>query len=199
MRRPVVEMVGDDDAHREQAILARMYSNNSNLGQIDMLNRLTDPGPWFSLPIDARLVGTPRAYGGGEGVWISDMGKWMDHHVISVDTPELVLHVGSVPRKEEASEDVEEVFNALMDKWRGETEHMSSTSDILLHPAHFKITGLGPKAVPLLLRELRDRPYHLFSALSAITREDLEIPEGKGRVKRLTEAWLAWGRQRGYL
>ena len=200
MKAPVVERVGEDDTRREQDILARMYSSDSNLGQVGRLNRLIDPASWITPRIDARLVGTPRAYGGGEGIWITQIRESLDYDITLVEAPKLVLHIASEPQEDQdESEGVEEVFNALMDEWRDATKFMSSPADILLHPAHLKIIGLGSKAIPLLLHELQERPYHLFAALGAITRENLEISEDKGRTRRMTEAWLAWGRKHGYL
>jgi hypothetical protein len=74
---------------------------------------------------------------------------------------------------------------------------VSAAQTIVLHPAYQRIIGLGYPVVPLILRELQERPSHWFAALSAITGEDPADPNAdfNGRVR----AWLAWGRDRGYL
>jgi hypothetical protein len=90
-----------------------------------------------------------------------------------------------------------ELFTSLAETWRTETIFASAAQAIVLHPAYQRIIGLGYPAVPLILRELRERPSHWFPALTAITGEDPADSniDFNGRV----QAWLAWGRARGYL
>lgn len=95
--------------------------------------------------------------------------------------------------------DVERIFDELAEEWREGTRLTSSLTDMVLHPAYQRIIGMGPKAISLILRELQERPAHWFWALSAITGEDPVDPEDAGRLNKMTEAWLKWGRQRGYL
>lgn len=99
----------------------------------------------------------------------------------------------------EAYAERERVFRRLAEWWRSETGLMSSIDDKALHPAYQQIIGMGPEAILLILRELQLRPAHWFWALNAITREDPINPEDIGNVKKMTEAWLRWGRERGYL
>jgi hypothetical protein len=90
-----------------------------------------------------------------------------------------------------------ELFASLVETWTTETMFVSAGSAIVLHPAYQRIVGLGYPVVPLILRELQERPSHWFSALTAITGEDPADSNAdfNGRV----QAWLAWGRERGYL
>ena len=44
-------------------------------------------------------------------------------------------------------------FNALVEKWRRETEQLSDLQEVLEHPAYQQIINLGPSVVPLVLRE----------------------------------------------
>jgi hypothetical protein len=64
-----------------------------------------------------------------------------------------------------------------------------------LHPAYQRIIGLGPAAVPLLLRELEHRPDHWFWALKSITGQD--PAEGTDSIGEAARAWMKWGRQAG--
>jgi hypothetical protein len=49
------------------------------------------------------------------------------------------------------------------------------------------------------LQELERRARYWFPALTAITGEQ-PIPEGHfGNVRAMRDAWLEWGRARGYL
>ena len=68
-----------------------------------------------------------------------------------------------------------------------------------VHPAYQSIIGLGEKAVPLLLDELRRDPDHWFWALKSITRVDPVPAEDIGRLQRMADAWLAWGKDEGYI
>jgi hypothetical protein len=76
---------------------------------------------------------------------------------------------------------------------------MSSTTEIALHPAYYKIIGMGRVALPWIFRELRDRGGQWFLALRAITRENAVKPEDKGKIPKMTAAWLRWGEEHGYL
>jgi len=108
----------------------------------------------------------------------------------------------TIPAPEPGQREREElgaVFASLAGTWRRETGMLSSVTDISMHPAYQQIIGLGPAAVPLILRELQRRPDHWFWALSAITRENPVPPEDAGNVRRMAEAWVAFGRRHGYL
>jgi hypothetical protein len=94
---------------------------------------------------------------------------------------------------------LEETFRALADEWRAETEMHSSMSKKLRHPAYQKIIALGEPAIPLILRELRDRPGFWFEALITITRQSPVPPEERTDPRQARERWLNWGREKRYL
>lgn len=101
---------------------------------------------------------------------------------------------------EELSETLlEHKFRRLVEQWRGETLFISSSTEKMMHPSYQRIIGMGPAVVPLLLRELQERGGHWFWALRAITEEDPVNPEDVGRVRKMTEAWLQWGKQHNLL
>jgi hypothetical protein len=58
---------------------------------------------------------------------------------------------------------------------------------------------MGPAAVPLILREMQREPDHWFWALRAITGEDPVARADAGNIERMTQAWLRFGEERGYL
>lgn len=91
----------------------------------------------------------------------------------------------------------DEAFQELAARWRAETFHMSSTHDVVLHPAYQQIIGLGISIVPLLLRELQERPEPWFWALTALTDDDPTV--GTKTFDEAVQAWLSWGRDKGYL
>jgi len=82
-----------------------------------------------------------------------------------------------------------------VDQWRSETWYKSSISRRVSHPAYLKIIGLGPKAVPWILQELRQEPDYWFAALEAITREN-PSPNATS-FPELRDAWLRWGEVNG--
>jgi hypothetical protein len=52
--------------------------------------------------------------------------------------------------------------------------------------------------VPLLLRELEQRPAHWFTALRELTGANPMDPADCGKVRKNAEAWLRWGRAHGF-
>ncbi|MHC5824234.1 MAG: hypothetical protein ACYT04_52460, partial [Nostoc sp.] len=94
--------------------------------------------------------------------------------------------------------EIKDTFMKLANQWRSETKHMSLMSDMILHTAYQQIIGMGTNAVPLILEELSREPEHWFWALRSITGANPIKPEDRGRVKKMAEAWLDWGRQHGY-
>lgn len=88
-------------------------------------------------------------------------------------------------------------FHRLVKEWRRETAVYSSITKKVLHPAYQQIIGMGPVAIPWILRELERKPGHWFWALNAISRKDPVAPEDN--FDTAVTAWLDWGRKRGYL
>jgi len=88
---------------------------------------------------------------------------------------------------------LEETFLELAEKWRYDTEMLSSPTKKLNHPAYQKIISIGKPVIPLILRELERKPDHWFMALTAIAKQDPVGPEDN--FKQAVEAWLKWGRE----
>ena len=91
------------------------------------------------------------------------------------------------------------LFRQLAERWREETQFLSSTTAICTHPAYQRIIGLGPRVIPLILAELAREPGQWFWALRALTGENPVPPDDQGRVQAMADAWLAWGRQNGWV
>jgi|RifCSP16_1_1023843.scaffolds.fasta_scaffold15785_4 hypothetical protein len=90
-------------------------------------------------------------------------------------------------------------FLTLKLRWEAETGFLSSITDIVMHPAYQQIIGMGPAAVPLILSEMKKLRGHWFWALKSITGEDPIMPEHRGNLKKMTDDWLRWGKEQGYL
>jgi len=89
-------------------------------------------------------------------------------------------------------------FLTLKADWEIETAHLSSITEIAMHPAYQQIIGMGRVSIPLILSEMKKKPGHWFWALKSITGEDPVLPAQRGRIKAMTEAWLRWGKAQGY-
>jgi hypothetical protein len=98
---------------------------------------------------------------------------------------------------EEEDGDEERKFRRLANQWLRETEHASSVKRACMHPSYQRIIGMGPAVVPYLLHELERNSDHWFWALNAITEEDPARAEDS--LDGAKEAWLRWGREKGYL
>jgi hypothetical protein len=96
------------------------------------------------------------------------------------------------------AETLEEKFRRLAATWHQAVAHQSSSSIRDNHPAYQEIIALGPAVVPLLLRDLEINRRQWFEALQAITGVSPVPVEDRGRIRKMTEAWLQWGRENGY-
>ena len=90
-------------------------------------------------------------------------------------------------------------FYRLKSQWEAETAFLSSLSDIAMHPAYQQIIGMGPTAIPLILSEMKIKRGHWFWALKSITGDDPVASSDKGNIKKMTQIWLRWGREQGYI
>jgi len=94
---------------------------------------------------------------------------------------------------------IEDEFHRLTSEWKRDTAHLSSVTDIVLHPKYQNIIGMGKAVLPFIFRAMQKRPDHWFWALSSITEENPTKPEDAGNMRKLTESWLNWAKSKGYL
>lgn len=90
-------------------------------------------------------------------------------------------------------------FETLVQQWKAETQFTSFANQKFLASSYQRIIGLGPTAIPRILRELRDRPDHWFWALAALTGQNPVPPQSAGNFAATRAAWLDWGNDQGYL
>jgi hypothetical protein len=107
--------------------------------------------------------------------------------------------VDPAPPARAASHDLARRFDELAAKWRDDTEFDSAPTTIYQHPAYLEIVGWGPPVLPLMFADLATHGSFWFGALRTLTGEDPVPPEDRGRIARMREHWLGWGRARGYL
>jgi hypothetical protein len=88
-------------------------------------------------------------------------------------------------------------FKSQADQWHRETRHTSSVTKMVMHASYLRIIGMGRSILPLLFRELEERPDHWLVALNAITGQD--PAPANSTFDEAVAAWLDWGRTHGYL
>jgi hypothetical protein len=95
-------------------------------------------------------------------------------------------------------ETVEERFRRLEAAWNAETAYLSDPMAIIEHPAFQEIIRMGQAVVPLMLRDLAERPRLWVWALPQITGANPVPPADGGKIAKMTEAWLHWAEDHGY-
>jgi hypothetical protein len=90
-----------------------------------------------------------------------------------------------------------ERFRTLARQWRADTQFLSSSREMAMHPAYQAIIGMGAEVLPFILEDLRDNSGHWFWALKSISADDPVVPRDRGSVKRMRAAWLQWGSSKG--
>lgn len=90
-------------------------------------------------------------------------------------------------------------FRGLMERWHEERGVSSSITSMALCPAYQEIIAMGPRAIPLILRQLEregDEPDMWFWALRVLSHADPVPANDRGDIVRMARAWLEWGRAR---
>jgi hypothetical protein len=119
---------------------------------------------------------------------------------IQTEIPAIIPELLSPKRiKGERSTGIEEKFESLVKKWKEETVFASTILEMATNPAYQQIIGMGPVVIPLLLDRLAKELDHWFWALKAITGEDPVPENSRGKLDQMAKAWLAWGKEEGYV
>lgn len=93
---------------------------------------------------------------------------------------------------------LELTFLRLAWQWEVETRYTSSVHEMSDHSCYRAIIAMGNDVVPILLKWLKIKPDHWFNALKEITGDNPIPDEDAGHLRKMTEAWLKWGREHGY-
>ena len=104
-----------------------------------------------------------------------------------------------ITTKPAAPETIEQRFRRLEAQWKLDTEFLSDAHKIINHPAFRAIIALGEEVVPLLLHDLESQPSLMVWALPEITGANPVSPSDSGNIRKMCEAWLKWGREKGLL
>ena len=93
---------------------------------------------------------------------------------------------------------MEERFRRLESTWLAEVGYSSSSTVLRSHPAFQEIIALGEAVVPLMLRDLEERPRLWVWALPEITGANPVPASDTGDIRKMSAAWLTWGKAKGY-
>lgn len=91
----------------------------------------------------------------------------------------------------------ENKFWELIRVWEYQTKYEKKASVILSHPSMYEIIQMGPDAVPIILKALKEN-WHLSFALHKITGAWPVKNEYAGNQEKITECWLNWATKHGY-
>lgn len=94
---------------------------------------------------------------------------------------------------------LEAEFRALADRWKAETGLFSSSLDKVAHPSYREIIDMGKAVIQYILEDYRDTGTYWNQALREIAGESPVTPNMAGRLGRIRDAWLAWGKDRKYI
>jgi len=104
------------------------------------------------------------------------------------------LSIPEISEPEGDSASLAKEFQAHTERWLADTANSSSIRQTVMHPSYQRIIGMGRPVLPLILERLAVNADPWFWALRAITGADPVDPRDAGRIGRMAEAWLAWGR-----
>lgn len=93
---------------------------------------------------------------------------------------------------------IEPTFNSLVAEWRATRGHHSRLDKLVLNNAYQRIIGLGKPVIPLLIKEMAERPSHWDWALKAITGDDPVPKDAWGDLPKIAAAWVEWGKDNGF-
>ncbi len=83
-------------------------------------------------------------------------------------------------------------FEDLCYEWERTRNPFLSGIENFVLPAYQQIIGLGPEAVPCLLRALTSNPDQWFWALGAITGADPVPSTHRGNMDLMRRDWYSW-------
>jgi hypothetical protein len=112
---------------------------------------------------------------------------------------EIVSKALVTTRTDSAEVPVEARFRELANEWSSEVSNVSSVGVLTSHPKYQEIVRLGWGVVPFLLADLQQDRGFWFTALNEITGIRPFDPSDAGKTKRMTEAWVNWGKRKGII
>lgn len=110
-----------------------------------------------------------------------------------------------MPIKREIPEEptLQDAFKEQSDKWSCETQHLSSPTQMMMHPSYLAIMGMAKEhkddVIRLMLRDLKEHRRPWFWALSYLTTDNPIKLGDAGKLDKMIKSWIEWGNRRGIL
>jgi hypothetical protein len=99
--------------------------------------------------------------------------------------------------------ELQRLFKKLHRLWATDRKVIlcASHKAMIKHPAYQMIIALGPRMVPIILKEWQEHYQSGWwsPALTAITGAQPILKEHAGKYGDIREDWLKWGKEHGYL
>jgi hypothetical protein len=121
-----------------------------------------------------------------EDTWLKMRQKW-----------DFYASRSTIAGTQESTEELEQIFNGLVKSWKEGTVGYSLTTRRYAHSSYQAILVLGTSVVPLILRELKQRPDWWFEALFALTKATPAKPTDN--FNNAVKAWLKWGKEQNLI
>jgi hypothetical protein len=116
------------------------------------------------------------------------------------DIDKWIVYIDPLWFAKEPQSTLKERFSKLARQWGDETGHLSSPNQKMLHPSYQAILGMGQEhrdeVIDLLLQDLKDNRRPWFWALSFLAQTNPITPADAGRMDRMIDAWVRWGKTR---
>ena len=103
----------------------------------------------------------------------------------------------------EIKSSIAETFIIHAETWARETAHLSSPTQIMMHPSYQAVLGMvqddKDEIIRLMLVDLRDNRRMWFWALSFITQANPVNRSQAGKLDAMISAWVEWGKKKGII
>lgn len=91
----------------------------------------------------------------------------------------------------------EKRFKQLSSQWRRETRALSSIlHKTILNSSYMEIIKNGNQFLSFILKDLERGPDHWFIALERITGENPITEKELGKMDKMAEVWIKWGKEK---
>jgi len=90
-------------------------------------------------------------------------------------------------------------FQEQADRWERDTAHLSSPLQRMIHPSYQAILGMAAdhkrEVISFMLRDLQTNRRDWFLALSYLTQANPINAKDAGKIDKLVNSWIKWGKE----
>jgi len=94
--------------------------------------------------------------------------------------------------------DADRIFSGLSVDWKKAQKYLSNSFVLTESPVYRQLVAMGEMAIPFILRDMKSKLSHWNLVLEGITGENPVDERLAGKTREVVDAWLAWGKNRGY-